>query len=140
MSWSIPPTAFGDVVAEDHRQLCTNVAFAIDARLVKASPVGDPSRWKNPKSAPPGYVGGRFRGNWLPSIGSPRTDQVPIRSAAEDLAEAAEVFNAAPVFPVLYLANNLPYAVRLNEGHSGQAPAGFVEGAIDAVVAGAKAL
>lgn len=40
----------------------------------------------------------------------------------------------------LYVSNNLPYIVPLNEGHSAQAPAGFVETAVNAGIAYAKKL
>ena len=43
-------------------------AFAILRNLIFASPVGDPTLWQQP-SAPPGYVGGHFRRNWIVSIG-----------------------------------------------------------------------
>jgi hypothetical protein len=32
----------------------------------------------------------------------------------------------------VYISNNLPYIDRLNKGHSKQAPAGFIESAINA--------
>lgn len=119
MPWTIDPTKFGDQVRIDHRTLCRRIALEIDQRLVLNTPVDT----------------GRARSNWLASISAPRTDTVDVRGQAQAIADAAVVIQQAPEFPVIYLANNLPYIQRLNEGSSKQAPAGFVEGAIDAVTA-----
>lgn len=78
--------------------------------------------------APQGYVGGRFRGNWMFSIGSPDTstvDQVGpggSRSMARIVNGALE-FNAGET---AYITNSLPYAIPLEYGHSTQAPSGMV--------------
>ena len=78
--------------------------------------------------APPGYVGGRFRGNWMFSIGSPDTstvDQVDpggSRSMARIVNGALE-FNSGET---AYITNSLPYAIPLEYGHSTQAPSGMV--------------
>ena len=78
--------------------------------------------------APQGYVGGRFRGNWMFSIGSPDTstlDQVDpggSRSMARIVNGALE-FNAGET---AYITNSLPYAIPLEYGHSTQAPSGMV--------------
>lgn len=115
MTWSIDPRKFGEEVRITHRQLCQRIALDIDQRLVLATPV---------KS-------GRARSNWLPSVARPRLDQVDPRSDAEIVAEAQSVIAGAPEFPLIYLSNNLPYIQRLNDGSSKQAPAAFVETAID---------
>ena len=78
--------------------------------------------------APQGCVGGRFRGNWMFSIGSPDTstvDQVDpggSRSMARIVNGALE-FNAGET---AYITNSLPYAIPLEYGHSTQAPSGMV--------------
>lgn len=75
-----------------------------------------------------GYVGGRFRGNWMFSIGSPDTstvDQVDpggSRSMARIVNGALE-FDAGET---AYITNSLPYAIPLEYGHSTQAPSGMV--------------
>lgn len=118
MTWTVDPRKFGDQVRISHRQLCQRIALDIDQRLVLATPVDT----------------GRARSNWLASVGQPRTDEVGTRDAGSAIAEAAGVINAAPDFPLIYLSNNLPYIKRLNEGSSKQAPAAFVETAVDAAV------
>jgi len=105
-------------------------ALAVDRELVLETPVGNPSLWRNPDAAPDGYVGGRARSNWLASVGSARTeagDQVT-RSAGDSVQATLAAFN---LNDTIFITNNLPYIKRLNEGHSTQAPAGF----IDAIIA-----
>lgn len=129
MGWTIDPTKFGDEVRISHRTLCRRLALGIDQRLVLNTPVDT----------------GRARSNWLASVGTSRSDTIeeyvpnskekagelgPNAIAAIQQADAA--LKTCPDFPVIYLANNLPYIQRLNEGSSVQAPAGFVEAAIDA--------
>ena len=118
MTWTIDPRKFGDDVRAAHRTLVQKTAIAVDQQLVQKSPVDT----------------GRFRGNWQAGVGSAPTGELPVRPAEAAIAEAVQVARSAPDFPVVFLANNLPYAQRLNEGHSQQAPAGFVEASIDSVV------
>lgn len=79
-------------------------------------------------SAPSGYVGGRFRGNWMFNIGSPdstTTDEVDpsgAKSTARIVAGAIE-FKAGDT---CYITNSLGYAIPLEFGHSTQAPSGMV--------------
>ena len=87
---------------------------------------------------------GFARSGWVPSFGSPVLDRVPapgergtavqaaISRFAENRARALSIagtYNIAlgPVF----ISNAVPYIVRLNEGHSSQAPAMFVERAVE---------
>ena len=71
---------------------------------------------------------GRFRGNWLTAVGTTPAGTVealdPSGSTAIGRVESA-VTGFEPG-AVIYLANNLPYAERLENGWSKQAPAGMV--------------
>jgi len=74
------------------------------------------------------YVGGRFRGNWMFSIGSPdntTTDEVDPsgRKSTARIVDGAIEFKAGDT---AYITNSLPYAVALEFGHSTQAPNGMV--------------
>lgn len=85
---------------------------------------------------------GRARGNWQVNLKTPATgivtgtpksagDSVGVPGAAGSFAitnavRATSGFDGGSIF----ITNNLPYIVPLNEGHSKQAPAGFVETAI----------
>lgn len=118
MTWTIDPRKFADQVRADHRAVCVKAATLVDQVVVNASP----------------FDTGRFRGNWIPTIGASSDAQRGVIDLPGIFAEAKRVFESAPLYPVIYLSNNLPYAQRLNEGHSGQAPAGFVETAVDIAV------
>jgi hypothetical protein len=98
----------------------------LDSKLVDRSPVGDAAYWKHP--APPGYVGGRFRGNWQASLNSPATGETGRIDAdgGATLAANAGVISQAKAGGVQYLINNVPYAQRIEEGWSRQAPIGLV--------------
>lgn len=98
------------------------VVLEIGTRLVMRSPVGDGNLWVDPP--PAGYVGGRFRANWqygfnaIPSGALPDIDP----SGQASIARMRPTVTAG----VHYIANNLPYAQRLEDGWSRQAPAGMV--------------
>ena len=79
---------------------------------------------------------GHAQNNWIVNIGSPDTsDKASAKPAGG--AKATDTFASANAsilagypkdgsFPVIYLQNNLPYALALEYGHSAQAPAGMV--------------
>ena len=71
---------------------------------------------------------GQFRANWLVSIGSPdpSSQEGPGPGHASKSAGALASYSAQEGFPVIYLQNNLPYATRLEDGYSKQAPNGMV--------------
>lgn len=74
------------------------------------------------------YVGGRFRGNWMFSIGSPdsttTTEVDPTgRKSTARIVDGAIEFKAGDT---AYITNSLPYAIPLEFGHSQQAPGGMV--------------
>ena len=112
-------------------------AFAILRNLVFASPVGDPENWQNPDSAPPGYVGGHFRRNWIVSLGGVTPTVVP--GAAEPVAgtlargkaQTDRWAKSGRTQTTLVIQNNVPYARKLAEGHSLQADAGWIDESID---------
>ncbi len=79
--------------------------------------------------APPGYTGGRFRGNWQVSFDAPTTDETGRVDKTGNLTKAAGNYTLS-LFKVgmkaIYFCNNVPYAYRLEMGHSSQAPGGMV--------------
>lgn len=82
---------------------------------------------------------GRARGNWIVSVDKPNTEQFPDKkdpTGMEAIAEATRtiLLETKKVGVQIFLSNNLPYILPLNNGHSAQAPAGFVEKAIQAAV------
>ena len=83
------------------------VALVVDAELVAATPVDT----------------GRARSNWNPSLNVPDTTiQEPNQKKVID-----PIVSAYKITDTILISNNLPYINRLNEGYSKQAPAGFVD-------------
>lgn len=77
---------------------------------------------------PKGYVGGRFRGNWQLGVDSApmgELDRID-PTGVETLAENMDRVPPAAAGHIYHLVNNLPYAQRLEDGYSKQAPAGMV--------------
>ena len=70
---------------------------------------------------------GRAKLNWQASVNAPIDAEIALgarRAGAESLP---------PTRPesIIYITNNVPYIRRLNDGHSKQQPAGFVERAVE---------
>lgn len=103
-------------------------ALAIDQVLVLATPVDQ----------------GRARSNWRVSVSSPLEGVIDpyapgdglgvgeTENAREALAQGREAIGARRPGESIFITNNLDYIVFLNDGSSAQAPAGFVEAAIEA--------
>ena len=101
------------------------IVLDIGRRVVERSPVGDATYWKSPP--PPGYVGGRFRGNWQHGIGDiPRSVFDTVDDVSGERISAS--VNNGEAFSVHYIVNNLPYSISLENGHSRQAPPGGIVG------------
>jgi len=81
---------------------------------------------------------GRARANWQVGLGVEPADEL----ASEDpggqgtIAKAVSVLSTRKSEQTIHIANNVPYIQRLNEGWSAQAPAAFVEQAIDTAIQG----
>jgi hypothetical protein len=88
------------------------IAMEIFRRVVMRSPVDT----------------GRFRGNWQAEINAPAAGQLAAtdKGGGATLAKIQAVVEQATVGMHIFLANNLPYARRLEYGWSKQAPAGMV--------------
>lgn len=76
------------------------------------------------------YTGGRFRGNWQVTFNHPATgtlDRID-KTGRETLAAGGAVLAAYAITDVnsIWFTNNLPYAQRLENGWSGQAPQGVL--------------
>jgi len=71
---------------------------------------------------------GRFRGNWQIAIGSvpDGTLELDDKTGTATIAKGAAIALGMNAGDTIYFANNLPYARRLEEGYSQQAPAGMV--------------
>ena len=70
---------------------------------------------------------GAARSNW--SIGIDTPNQGFDKNKTDGRVDSRPLHELKN-FKVLYITNNAPYIVRLNEGHSPQAPARFIERAV----------
>jgi len=125
-AFALQMAAFIEKTKADTDLVVRATVAKVDSRLVQRSPVGDASYWKS--KPPKGYVGGRFRGNWQMTIGSPASGSTgatdPDGSAT--ISSHASVVAQAKAGDVIYLMNNLPYSKRIEQGWSRQAPVGVV--------------
>lgn len=89
-----------------------SLSLRIDQRLVLETPLRD----------------GPARANWIVTVNkdTKKFDKKNISQGAA-LTQAKDALNNAKNFNKLYIQNNLPYIERLNEGHSQQAPALYVD-------------
>ncbi len=78
-----------------------------------------------PNKAGKGYVGGRFRANWNVAAGTPDRTTTDATQRARSDAEAQKALSLE-LGGVIYMTNSLPYAKRLEDGWSKQAPTGMV--------------
>ena len=105
--------------------------IAIEAlkRVVEKTPVGNPSLWKG--KPPAGYTGGQARGNWQVSIDVPIEGISTLIDASGSTAIMTGLQEIAAlkdkgIGSIIFISNNLPYILRLEDGHSTQAPEGMV--------------
>ncbi|NQD57471.1 HK97 gp10 family phage protein [Pseudomonas alloputida] len=108
--WSIPPTVFADQIESDLVKQARIIAMALLGEIVLRSPVDT----------------GRFRGNTVVSIGSQilsNSDTVD-KTGSATIAAGQAVLTGLKPYTVIYIQNNLPYADKLENGHSKQAPNG----------------
>ena len=68
---------------------------------------------------------GRFRNNWIPSFDAPASGTAS-NANGNPVSNTAQAINKWQVGQTFYLTNNLPYSVRLEFGHSPQAPNGML--------------
>jgi len=120
-------------VAEQHIKLHLEIVNG----WVIATPVGNPSLWKEPPE--PGYVGGRARGNFQTSILVPLPGETGIIDPSGAVAQGQALAELLKIegYAVSWTTNNVPYIVgpnSLNDGHSGQAPAQYLEQVVERVL------
>lgn len=72
---------------------------------------------------------GRFRGNWQVTQGEPAAGALEAtdKAGGPTIAKGSAVIAQAKPFSATWIVNNLPYAQRLEDGWSKQAPGGMVK-------------
>lgn len=117
-------------VTENADKAVRTIALAIDQAVVIATPVDT----------------GRARSNWLVSLDSQNEAVTEAYSpgtkgstggsnATSAIAQGQAMIGGYKGGSTIYISNNLPYIQRLNDGWSAQAPAGYIEAAVDAAAA-----
>ena len=108
-------------------------------RIDEVSPVGDVALWKYPQRAPKNYVGGQFRGNWQLGVDSAPTGDLPgnidpsgVQTVAANISKLPQMASRHKY----YLVNNLPYAVRIDQGWSHKAAANHMMARVRSEFAG----
>ena len=126
MSFSLDLSAFTKKAGANADLVVKRVVAGMAESVIEMSPVGDGVYWKSPP--PKGYVGGRFRGNWDYGFNAAPKQQFDVvdKTAATSINRVLSGFSGKPTAGIHYIANNLPYAIRLENGWSRQAPAGMV--------------
>jgi len=80
---------------------------------------------------------GRARGNWQVNIFNPITSEIERldKTGGATLTAGRQTIATRPPGATIYISNNVNYIGRLNEGWSAQAPANFVEKAVQTAIA-----
>lgn len=126
--WATNNTAvsYNDAFFEHNEELKKDSAnLTKTGRLKKRARVTDSMDVK----APAGYTGGRFRGNWQVGLDAQPDGETGRIDKNGNMTIAAgnymlEQFKVGT--KAIYFANNVPYAYRLEFGHSSQAPNGMI--------------
>lgn len=136
MSFSLDMSKFAEKTTKNLDDVVGSIVIGVAAEVIRMSPVGNPSLWTTEfkKAATElgwigaGYVGGRFRGNWDYGVTSAPDMQYDVidKTGSTSKARIKSKLVAKPAGKVHWIANNLPYAQRLEEGYSTQAPSGMV--------------
>ncbi|MDI6742658.1 MAG: hypothetical protein QMD11_07950 [Smithella sp.] len=103
-------------------QAVRKTIFDLGKSVVERTPVGDATYWKSPP--PPGYVGGRARGNWSHSVGQIKIEEFDVvsRSGSVSNARIAGSIPKEAAGKIHFIQNSLPYIQRLEDGWSRQCP------------------
>lgn len=110
-------------------RVCVELAVNITAELIATTPVDT----------------GWARANWVPNLGGPYTGNATPPAQASDADTLTQDGGLSSILAfklsdgAIFVSNRVPYIAALNGGSSTQAPAGFVEAAIDKVTAEARA-
>jgi hypothetical protein len=115
-SFSRQVESFVKATKERANEVVRKTALGLLANVVESSPVDT----------------GRFRGNWQVGIGArpSGTTETEDKDGSGVVTAAASELASVKLGDTVYLTNNLPYARRLEFGHSAQAPRGMVRVAL----------
>lgn len=118
MSFTISLKKLTDKMGNNADIVVKKVAIDVLSSVIKKSPVDT----------------GRFKGNWQLAVGNVNSlvdedakDSTPLKtSSGAKEVEAGITLSGFRSGKTIFISNSLPYAQRLENGYSGQAPAGMV--------------
>lgn len=113
---------FGNATREQAEVIFRKITIDLDRRVVLGTPVDT----------------GRARGNWFATIGTPSAavnDAARDKSGGGAIAAATSTAMSAELGTTVWLTNNLPYILMLENGSSQQAPEGMADRNVQAVAA-----
>lgn len=112
MAWKNPPSKFAEQFRKAHSNIAREASIRVLRGVIIRSPVDT----------------GRFRGNWQVAEGTRPSGSLDVqkKDAAGAIGQAIGAVPSDMTNKVLYIVNNLPYAERLENGWSQQAPNGMV--------------
>lgn len=136
-------TTVADKVSDKLDKAIRAILTEVHNRLDLRSPVGNPDLWlslhhsysikshrkqKRGTKAPKGYTGGHFRANWQHGYAQAPKGEIKgeDKSGSATRSRVKASINSTPSAGIHYIMNNLPYASRLENGWSSQAPQGMV--------------
>ena len=137
MTFALDLAAFAKKTDARTEAIVRRIVLDVAKSLIEMSPVGNKETWaanverasRGLPALPAGYVGGRFKGSWVFETGGIPTDDPNTidASGSSSLGRIEAGMGNRMSGNVHYIANNVPYAMALEEGHSRlQAPAGMV--------------
>lgn len=102
----------------------------VSSDVIQRTPVGNPDYWaKSSLPAPAGYIGGTLRNSWRATINtvSIEVPQMPDESASAARSSVNVAVASLEAGKTFVMANNQPYAQRVEDGYSQQQPAGMMK-------------
>lgn len=138
MSFTLDMKKFTEKATNNVELAIKSIVAGVAESLIEMSPVGDPARWDADFISAAtklgwigeNYTGGRFRGNWDYGFNQSPNNQYDVIDKIGAISKGrieTALLTQKMAGGVHYLANNLPYAQRLEDGYSKVAPSGMVK-------------
>lgn len=104
-----------------------NLAYEIFKSIVEKTTVGNPSQWRT--KAPKNYKPGKLKGNWFADINQAsktQDDNIRDTSGKDTITKIKRNLQGLTINDKATLANNQPYAAKVEYGEYPNRPAGMV--------------